>query len=129
RKSLWKFQKEARASANFWGRPSRSGGGGCGLTVIRFSDDLDPVVECHTKNEFWQLVVAIETTPSFLRGLEQLEDHRERRPVGQASLRSDRAVANGCEGAFNGIGGPQVLPVLRREVVESQQCISILAQT
>ena len=60
--------------------------------VSGFSDDLDPVVECHTENEFWQLVVAIETTPAFLRGLEQLEDHRERRPVGQASLRSDRAL-------------------------------------
>ena len=81
----------------------RSGGGGYGLTVSRFGDDLDPVVECHTKNEFWQLVVAIETTPAFLRGLEQFEDHSERRPVGQASLRSDRAVAHGSEGAFNGV--------------------------
>ena len=48
------------------------------MTVSRFGDDLDPVVECHTENEFWQLVVAIETTPAFLRDLEQLEDHRER---------------------------------------------------
>jgi hypothetical protein len=35
-----------------------------------------------TPRTSWQLVVAIETTPAFLRGLEQLEDHRERRPVG-----------------------------------------------
>jgi hypothetical protein len=76
--------------------------------------------ECHTENEFWQLVVAIETTPAFVRSLEQFKDHRERCPVGQASLRSDRAVAHGSEGAFNGIGGPQVLPVLGREVVERQ---------
>jgi hypothetical protein len=53
--------------------------------VSPFGDDLDPVVECHTENEFWQLVVAIETAPAFLHTLEQLEDHRERRPVGQAS--------------------------------------------
>jgi hypothetical protein len=84
----------------------RSGGGGYGLTVSRFGDDLDPIVECHTENEFWQLVVAIETTPAFLRALKQFEDHRERRFVGQASLRSDRAVAHGSEGAFNGIGRP-----------------------
>src|SRR5258708_1131070 len=38
----------------------------------------------------------------------------------QASLRSDRAVAHGSEGAFNGIGRPQVFPVLGREVVERQ---------
>jgi hypothetical protein len=59
-----------------------------------------------SENEFWQLVVAIETTPAFLRALEQFEDHRERRPVGQAPLRSDGAVAHGSEGAFNGIGRP-----------------------
>src|SRR6476620_11265381 len=97
---------QSGAIANVWLRPSRSGGGGCGLTVGRFGDDLDPVVECHTENEFWPLVVAIETTPAFLRALEQFEDHRERRPVGQAPLRSDRAVAHGSEGAFNGIGRP-----------------------
>ena len=96
----------------------RSGGGGYGLTVSWFGNDLDPVVECHTENEFWQLVVAIETTPAFLGALKQFEDHRERRFVGQSSLRSDRAVAHGSEGAFNGIGRPQVLPVLGREVVE-----------
>ena len=48
--------------------------------VSRLGDDLDPVVECHPENEFWQLVVAIETAPAFLRGLEQFED--QRRPVG-----------------------------------------------
>jgi hypothetical protein len=33
------------------------GGGGYGLTVGRLGDDLNPVVECHTEDE-WQLVVA-----------------------------------------------------------------------
>src|SRR5207237_7122657 len=55
-------------SPNFGDGRSRSGGGGCGLTVGRLGDDLDPVVECHTENEFWQLVGAIETAPAFLRG-------------------------------------------------------------
>src|SRR5712671_3607598 len=86
-------------SPNFGDGRSRSGGGGCGLTVGRLGDDLDPVVECHTKNEFWQLVGAVETAPAFLRGFQQFEDHRERGPVGQAALRSDRAVAHGGEGA------------------------------
>ena len=36
-------------------------------------DDLDPVVECHTKNEFWQLVVSVEPSPAFLCALEQLK--------------------------------------------------------
>ena len=68
------------------------------MTVSRFGDDLDAIVECHTENEFWQLVVAIETPPAFLRGIQQFEDHRQRGPVGQAALRSDRAVAHGSEG-------------------------------
>ncbi len=40
----------------------RSGGGGR-LMVDRFGDDLDPVVECHAQDQFWQLVVTIETAP------------------------------------------------------------------
>src|SRR4051794_10144867 len=91
-------------SPNFGDGRSRSGGGGYGLAVGRLGDDLDPIIECHTDNEFWQLVVAIETTPASLRGLEQFEDHRECRLVGQAALRSDGAVANGGEGAFDGVG-------------------------
>jgi len=55
-------------SPNFGDGRGRSGGGGCGLTVGRLGDDLDPVVECHTENEFWQLVGAVETSPAFLRG-------------------------------------------------------------
>src|SRR5438477_1171967 len=52
----------------------------------------------------------------------------KRGPVGQAALRSDRAMAHGGEGAFDGIGRSQVFPVLGREVVESEQRVSILAQ-
>jgi Arm DNA-binding domain len=59
----------------------RSGGGGCGLTVGRLGDDLDPVFECHTENEFWQLVMTVETAPAFLRALDEFEDHRERGPI------------------------------------------------
>jgi hypothetical protein len=64
--------------------------------------------------------VSVEPSPAFLCALEQLEDHGERGPVGQTALRSDGAVAHGGEGAFNGIGSPQVFPVLGREVVERQ---------
>ena len=73
------------------------------MMVGRLDDDLDPVVEFHTANEFWQMIVSVEPSPTFLCALEQLEDHGERGPVGTA-LRSDGAVAHGGEGAFNGIG-------------------------
>ena len=42
------------------------------------SDDLDSVVELHTLDDLWQLVVAAEAAPAFLRSLDQLEDHGER---------------------------------------------------
>ena len=45
-----------------------------------------PSLNVHTKNEFWQLVLAIETTSAFLRALEQFEEHRERGPVRQTAL-------------------------------------------
>jgi hypothetical protein len=73
-------------------------------------------------------VVSVEPSPAFLCSLEQFEDHCERGPVRQAALRSDGAVTHGGEGAFNGIGSPQVFPVFGREVVEGEQRISILAQ-
>ena len=37
----------------------------------RLGDDLDPVDECHTENEFWQLAVTVETAPAFLCALDQ----------------------------------------------------------
>src|SRR5437899_5853446 len=67
----WQGEYERELSPNFGDGRSRSGGGGCGLTVDRLGDDLDPVVECHTENEFWQLVGAVETAPAFLRGFQQ----------------------------------------------------------
>jgi hypothetical protein len=49
----------------------------------RLGDDLDPVVECHTENEFWQLVVAVPAAVND-RG-------RERRRVIDVSLSAARA--------------------------------------
>jgi len=42
------------------------------------SDDLDSAAELHTLDDFWQLVVAAESSPAFLGGFDQLEDHGKR---------------------------------------------------
>ena len=76
------IDRSPELSPNFGDGLSRSGGGGCGLAVGRLGDDLDPVVECHTENEFWQLVMTVEAAPASLRALDQFEDHRERGLVG-----------------------------------------------
>ena len=75
-------------------------------------DDLDSVGEHHTCDQLWQLVVAVEAAPTFLRGLDELEDHRERGLVREAALRSDRAVSHRGERAFDRIRAPQVFPML-----------------
>jgi hypothetical protein len=41
--------------------------------------------------------VAVEVTATFLGGLGELEDHGKRSLIGETSLGSDRAVADGCE--------------------------------
>lgn len=61
------------ASQIFWSRPGWSGGGACGLTVFRFGDDLDPIAECHTKNELWQLVLASRRGQLFCAALSSLK--------------------------------------------------------
>jgi hypothetical protein len=42
------------------------------------SDNLDSVSELYTEDDFRQLVVAIEATPTFFGSLGELEDHGER---------------------------------------------------
>src|SRR5438128_11205220 len=37
-------------------------------------------------------------------------------------------MPHGGEGAFDGVGGPQVLPMLSREVIERQQRLPVLRQ-
>ena len=44
----------------------------------RIADDLDPVSERHTLDQFWQLVVAVDPAPTPLGALDKLEDHGER---------------------------------------------------
>jgi hypothetical protein len=74
-----------RAIAEFWRRPEGSGGG-LGLRQGRMADDLDPVSELHTLDQFWQLVVAVDPTPTLLGALDQLEDHGERGLVRQTAF-------------------------------------------
>ena len=50
------------------------------------ADDLDPVSELHTLDQFWQLVVAVDPAPTLLGALDKLEDHGERSLVRQTAL-------------------------------------------
>ena len=99
-----------------------------GLRGRRVGGDFDPVGEPDTLNELGQLVVAIEPAPAFLRRIDELEHHGERRFIRQAALRADRAVPHGGKGALDRVRGPQVFPVFGREIVECEQGLAILCQ-
>ena len=58
------------------------------------SDNLDSIGELYAKDDFRQLVLAIEATPAFLGGLGQLEDHGERGLVREASFGAHCSVAD-----------------------------------
>ena len=89
-------------------------------------DNLGSVGELYPKDNFRQLAVAIEPTPTFLGGLGEFEDHGERGPVRETSFGAHRAVADCRERAFDDVGRAQMLPMLGGEVVERQQCVAIL---
>ena len=91
-------------------------------------DGFDAVDELYTDDQLGQLVVSVEAAPTVLCPLGELEDHGERRLVGEASLGSHGTVSHGGECAFDGVGCPQVLPMLGGKVVERQQRFAILGQ-
>jgi hypothetical protein len=57
-----------------------------GLRGGRIADDLDPVSEPHTPDQFWQLVMTVDAAPIFPRAFDKLEDHGKRRLVRQAAF-------------------------------------------
>ena len=88
-------------------------------------DGFDTVDELYTEDQLRQLVVAVEAAPALLGRLGELEDHGERRLVRETSLRAHGSMAHGREGAFDGVRGSQVLPMLGGEVVERQQRLAV----
>ena len=82
---------------------------------------LDSIVEFHFGDDFWQLVLAVETTSGFLCTLDELEHHGECGLVRQAALRADRSMTDGREHTFD-------FPVLGRKIIEFQQHIANLVR-
>jgi hypothetical protein len=58
------------------------------------SDNLDSIAELYTEDDFRQLVVAIEATPTSFGSLCELEDHGERGLVRETSFGAHGAVAH-----------------------------------
>ena len=79
-------------------------------------------------NDVGDLVRAVQAAPLLAGRLAQLEDHGERRHAAEAAFGLGGPEAHGRKGAFDGIGGANVLPVLGREVVDGEQHVAVLGQ-
>ena len=66
--------------------------------------------------------------PVFLGLVGQFVDHHHRGVSGAASFGLARAMANGAEGGFNGIGGPEVSPVCGGGIVKGEQHVLVFFQ-
>ena len=75
-----------------------------------------------------QQVFALEAAPSLRRGGDQLENHHLGGLLRQRSLGAEGPVPHGGEHAFDGIRGPDVIPVLGGEIVEGEQRVAVLGQ-
>ena len=70
----------------------------------------------------------IEFAPVPGRGLGELEHHDQAGLPGSIPFATSVTQSNGRKGTFNGVGCPQVPPVLRWAVVEGESGITILRE-
>src|SRR5450759_2319249 len=68
----------------------------------------------------------VHGSPAGLRGLDELERHRDPGGSGTGSPRDPAPKPDGGEGRLDRVGGTQVDPVLGGEVVEREQHVEVL---
>ena len=86
---------------------------------------FDTVEETNAGDDVGEEAGAVEEPPAFGGGLHELEDHRQAGDAGAVAFGLAMPQSHRGERAFDGVGRPQVQPVLRREVIEGQQLVSI----
>ena len=89
---------------------------------------LDAVLEFNPFDDFRHSISTVELSPFCLCRHHQLERHGQTSFSAQAALGLAGAVADGSERALNGVGRPDVFPVLGGEVVEGQKHIAVFGQ-
>ena len=86
---------------------------------------LDPVLEFNRFNDLRHSVCAVEFAPFTLRSHHQFERHGKASFAAEASFGFAGSVSDRGKGAFDWIGGADVLPVFGREVIESQEDVAV----
>jgi len=89
---------------------------------------LNSVDEASPGPDDRQQVSGIEPAPSLLGHLQQLEGHGQRLLPFARPLSHPLPQPDGGEGGLDDIGGPQVLPVFGREVVQVKQRLLVFGQ-
>jgi len=89
---------------------------------------LDAILECNPLDDFRHAIGTVEFAPLRLSGHHQLERHGEAGFATQAALCFSSAMADGGEGAFDGVGRSNVFPMFSGKVIEGQQHVTIFGQ-
>ena len=89
---------------------------------------LDAIAEFNPFDDLGEAALAVELAPFLLGGQHQLVGHGQRGLAAEAAFGFGGSVADGGEGAFDGVRCPDVLPVFGREVVEGEQIGSVFGQ-
>ena len=89
---------------------------------------LDPVAELNPFDDFGQAILTIEFAPLLLGRHHQLVGHGQCRLAAEAAFGFGGSMPDGGEGVFDGIAGPDVLPMLGREFVEGEQIGAVFGQ-
>ena len=87
---------------------------------------MDTIGELNSGQDIGQAIGAVEQSPFLPSGLHELEDHRQARDPRAVAFRTTMPQPHRGKRAFDGIGRPQMNPMLRREVVKRQQLGPIL---
>ena len=98
----------------------------------KFSGDgdlvFDSINEWNSSDDVGQVFGTVQQSPSLRSRFHELIDHRQAGSAGAVALGLAVPQPHGGERALDGVGGPQVNPVLGREVVERQEHVAIFLQ-
>jgi len=122
--------KRRPSGASLWSQFSRSWGRRfhlLGLLIVA----LDPLTvdEGDSGANEWHQLVGIDAAPDLLGQFQQLECHGKPGAAGGGPLCHASAVPHRRERRLDGVGGPQVLPMVGGEIEEGQEGVLVLDET
>jgi len=99
------------------------------LNLLFISDNGSPIGEVHSSNYLSQALESPELDSVLLGAQPHQEHHLDFGVPGDTSPGLGRPETHGSKGRFYCIGGSDMDPMLCREVIESQQRISVFVKT